>query len=75
MTSPPLLSCVALNGLQLLQHRFLDLGFNAEVALEIAYTVALKAQEEGLAPAREPEALRGEVIESQWIPEYLPYQA
>jgi malate dehydrogenase (oxaloacetate-decarboxylating) len=46
-----------------------------EVALEIAYAVALKAQEEGLAPACEPEALRQEVIESQWIPEYIPYQA
>jgi malate dehydrogenase (oxaloacetate-decarboxylating) len=44
-----------------------------EVALEIAYAVALKAQEEGLAPAREPEALRREVVESQWIPEYLSY--
>jgi malate dehydrogenase (oxaloacetate-decarboxylating) len=49
-----------------------------EVALEIAYAIALKAQEEGLAPACEPEALRQEVIESQWIPEfpeYIPYQA
>ncbi len=46
-----------------------------EVALEIAYAVALKAQEEGLAPACEPEALRQEVIASQWIPEYIPYQA
>ena len=49
-----------------------------EVALEIAYAVALKAQEEGLAPACEPEALRQEVIESEWIPEfpeYIPYQA
>jgi malate dehydrogenase (oxaloacetate-decarboxylating) len=45
-----------------------------EVALKIAYAVALKAQEDGLAPACEPEALRQEVIESQWIPEYIPYQ-
>jgi malate dehydrogenase (oxaloacetate-decarboxylating) len=44
-----------------------------EVALGIAYAVALKAQEEGLAPAREPEALRREVVESQWTPEYLSY--
>jgi malate dehydrogenase (oxaloacetate-decarboxylating) len=44
-----------------------------EVALEIAYAIALKAQEEGLAPACEPEALRQEVIESQWTPEYIPY--
>jgi malate dehydrogenase (oxaloacetate-decarboxylating) len=43
-----------------------------EVALEIAYAVALKAQEEGLAPACEPEELRREVIQSQWTPEYLP---
>ncbi len=46
-----------------------------EVALEIAYAVALKAKEEGLAPAREPEELRREVIQSQWTPEYPPYQA
>jgi malate dehydrogenase (oxaloacetate-decarboxylating) len=44
-----------------------------EVALEIAYAVALKAQEEGLAPAREPEALRRGVAESQWTPEYQSY--
>jgi malate dehydrogenase (oxaloacetate-decarboxylating) len=44
-----------------------------EVALEIAYAIALKAQEEGIAPACEPETLRQEVIESQWIPEYIPY--
>ena len=46
-----------------------------EVALEIAYAVALKAQEEGLAPACEPEGLRREVVENQWTPEYIPYQA
>ena len=44
-----------------------------EVALEIAYAVALKAQEDGLAPGREPEALRQKVVESQWTPEYLSY--
>jgi malate dehydrogenase (oxaloacetate-decarboxylating) len=44
-----------------------------EVALEIAYGVALEAQEEGLAPACEPEALRRKVIESQWTPQYQPY--
>jgi malate dehydrogenase (oxaloacetate-decarboxylating) len=44
-----------------------------EVAREIAYAVARKAQEEGLAPARESEALRREVVESQWTPEYMPY--
>ena len=46
-----------------------------EVALEIAYGVALKAQEEGLAPAHEPEALRQKLVESQWTPEYIPYPA
>jgi malate dehydrogenase (oxaloacetate-decarboxylating) len=46
-----------------------------EVALKIAYAVALKAQEEGLAPECKPEELRQEVIERQWIPEYIPYQA
>jgi malate dehydrogenase (oxaloacetate-decarboxylating) len=44
-----------------------------EVAVEIAYAVALQAQTEGLAPASEPEALRREVVESQWFPEYVPY--
>jgi malate dehydrogenase (oxaloacetate-decarboxylating) len=44
-----------------------------QVALEVAYAVALKAQEEGLAPASEPEELRREVVESQWTPQYLAY--
>jgi malate dehydrogenase (oxaloacetate-decarboxylating) len=44
-----------------------------EVAREIAYAVAQKAREEGSAPAREPEALHREVIESRWTPEYMPY--
>ena len=44
-----------------------------DVAVEIAYAVALEAKEGGLAPAREPEALRREVVESQWTPEYIPY--
>jgi len=46
-----------------------------EVALEIAYGVALKAQEEGLASARAPEALRQELAQSQWSPGYMLYQA
>jgi len=46
-----------------------------EVALEIAYAVALKAQEEELAPACEPEELRREVIKCQWTPEYIAYEA
>jgi malate dehydrogenase (oxaloacetate-decarboxylating) len=45
-----------------------------DVALEVAYSVALKAQEQGLASAREPEALRRKVAESQWTPQYVPYQ-
>ncbi|HEY2122131.1 MAG TPA: malic enzyme-like NAD(P)-binding protein, partial [Chthoniobacterales bacterium] len=44
-----------------------------EIALEIAYAVALEAQKEGLAPACEPDALRRGVVECQWTPEYLPY--
>jgi malate dehydrogenase (oxaloacetate-decarboxylating) len=39
-----------------------------EIALEVAYAVALKAREEVLAPACEPQALRSEVVESQWTP-------
>jgi malate dehydrogenase (oxaloacetate-decarboxylating) len=45
-----------------------------ETALEVAYGVARKAQEEGLAPASEPEALRRKVVESQWVAEYVPYK-
>jgi malate dehydrogenase (oxaloacetate-decarboxylating) len=45
-----------------------------DVALEVAYSVAMKAQEQGLASACEPEALRREVAESQWTPQYVPYQ-
>jgi malate dehydrogenase (oxaloacetate-decarboxylating) len=44
-----------------------------EVAIEVAYAVARKAQEEGLAPASEPETLRREVVESQWTPQYVTY--
>jgi malate dehydrogenase (oxaloacetate-decarboxylating) len=45
------------------------------VALEVAYGVARKAQEEGLAAERKPEALREALIESQWNPEYLSQEA
>jgi len=41
-----------------------------EVALDIAYAVAAKAQEEGLAPVADPEELRKKLAESQWFPEY-----
>jgi malate dehydrogenase (oxaloacetate-decarboxylating) len=42
-----------------------------DVALDIAYAVALEAQQEGLAPVCEPEALRREVVECRWTPEYI----
>jgi malate dehydrogenase (oxaloacetate-decarboxylating) len=45
-----------------------------DVALDIAYGVGAKAQEEGLAPASEPDALRKKLAESQWFPEYVPYE-
>src|ERR1700751_3430629 len=45
-----------------------------EVALDIACAVGTKAQEEGLAPAWEPQALRKKLIESQWLPEYTKYE-
>jgi malate dehydrogenase (oxaloacetate-decarboxylating) len=45
-----------------------------DVALDIAYGVGAKAQEEGLAPASEPDALRKKLTESQWFPEYVPYE-
>jgi malate dehydrogenase (oxaloacetate-decarboxylating) len=45
-----------------------------EVALDIAYAVGAKAQEEGLASASEPEALRKKLKESQWFPEYVAYE-
>jgi malate dehydrogenase (oxaloacetate-decarboxylating) len=45
-----------------------------EVAFDIAYSVGQKAQEEGLAPKSEPEALRNKLTESRWFPEYVPYE-
>jgi malate dehydrogenase (oxaloacetate-decarboxylating) len=45
-----------------------------EVALDIAYSVAVKAQEEGLTPAFNPETLRNKLTESQWFPEYKKYE-
>ena len=45
-----------------------------DVALDIAYAVAAKAQEEGLAPASESDALRKKLKESQWFPEYVTYE-
>ena len=45
-----------------------------EVALDVAYAVAAKAEEEGLAPAFDPDALRKKLKESQWLPEYLSYE-
>jgi malate dehydrogenase (oxaloacetate-decarboxylating) len=48
-----------------------NVGTIRAVALEVAYGVARKAQEEGLAAERKPEALREALVESQWNPEYL----
>jgi malate dehydrogenase (oxaloacetate-decarboxylating) len=45
-----------------------------EVALDIASAVGAQAQKEGLASASEPEAFRKKVTESQWFPEYMPYE-
>ena len=45
-----------------------------EVALDIAYAVAAKAQEEGLAPASDPAELRKKLAQSQWFPNYWVYQ-
>jgi malate dehydrogenase (oxaloacetate-decarboxylating) len=45
-----------------------------EVALHIAYAVGTKAQEEGSAPASEPQTLRKKLTESQWFPEYTEYE-
>jgi malate dehydrogenase (oxaloacetate-decarboxylating) len=45
-----------------------------EVAFDIAYAAAAKAQEEGLAPAADPEELRKKLAESQWFPEYSAYE-
>jgi malate dehydrogenase (oxaloacetate-decarboxylating) len=45
-----------------------------DVALDIAYAVGAKAQEEGLAPASELEALRKKRVEKQWFPEYVEYK-
>jgi malate dehydrogenase (oxaloacetate-decarboxylating) len=48
-----------------------NVGTIRAVALEVAYGLARKAQEEGLAAERKPEALRQTLVESQWNPEYL----
>lgn len=48
-----------------------NVGMIRTVALEVAYGVARKAQEEGLAAESKPEVLRQALVESQWIPEYL----
>lgn len=40
----------------------------------IGLSTGAKAQEEGLAPASEPDALRKKLAESQWFPEYVPYE-
>jgi malate dehydrogenase (oxaloacetate-decarboxylating) len=47
-----------------------NVGTIRAVALEVAYGVARRAQEEGLAAESKPEALRQALVESQWSPEY-----
>ena len=46
-----------------------------DVALDIAYAVGARAQEEGLASKSEPEMLRKKLAERQWFPEYVEYEA
>jgi malate dehydrogenase (oxaloacetate-decarboxylating) len=46
-----------------------------DVALDIAYAVGARAQEEGLASKSEPESLRKKLAETQWFPEYVEYEA
>jgi malate dehydrogenase (oxaloacetate-decarboxylating) len=47
-----------------------NVGTIRTVALEVAYGVASKAQEQGLAAESKPEVLRQVLAESQWAPEY-----
>jgi malate dehydrogenase (oxaloacetate-decarboxylating) len=49
-----------------------SIGTIRDVVIDVAYGVALKAQEDGLAPAPATEALRQEIVQTQWKPEYLP---
>jgi malate dehydrogenase (oxaloacetate-decarboxylating) len=46
-----------------------------DVAREIAFAVGSAAQEADLAPRLEETEFRRRVTESQWMPEYLPYEA
>ena len=46
-----------------------------DVAREIAFAVGSAAQEADLAPRLEETEFRSRVTESQWMPEYLPYEA
>jgi malate dehydrogenase (oxaloacetate-decarboxylating) len=46
-----------------------------DVAREIAFAVALSAQQEGLALSVDETQLRCRVTESQWTPEYVGYEA
>src|ERR1700757_2115290 len=45
-----------------------SVGTIRNVALKVAYGVALKAQEEGLAPALAPEGLQEALVENRWNP-------
>src|SRR3984893_9358343 len=46
-----------------------------DVAREIPFAVGSAAQEADLAPRLEETEFRSRVTESQWMPEYLPYEA
>ena len=46
-----------------------------DIAREIAFAVGVAAQQADLAPKVEETEFRRRVAESQWVPEYVPYEA
>jgi malate dehydrogenase (oxaloacetate-decarboxylating) len=44
-----------------------------EVAVEIAFAVALEAERGGKSDAASAESLRARIVTSQWLPEYPTY--
>jgi hypothetical protein len=46
-----------------------------DIAREIAFAVGVAAQQADLAPKVEETEFRRRVAESQWMPEYVPYEA
>ncbi len=44
-----------------------------EVAVEIAFAVALEAERSGRSNASSTESLRARIVASQWLPEYPAY--